>query len=178
MTDAAVPLSLDNISEEKIRRFKQHPQLMDALKEWVKFADRRLIPQMAALGQLVRDMYDLPTELKLYRGFRLGSFQDSLGISEDAHIGQIVPYQSEDRSLSFSTEESIAHAFGNVVVSTVIQPQRTPCLVITDELNVIVHELSNLKDIKTQHEVILLPPIQVQLKVINKESNSFSWLSW
>jgi hypothetical protein len=178
MSDAAMPLSLDNISEEKIKRFKQHPQLLKALDEWCLFADRRLIPQMAALGELVREMYNLPNELKLYRGFRLGSFQDNLGIDEDARIGQSVSYESHDRSLSFSTEESIAHAFGNVVVSTKIHPKKDPCLVITDELVVIIHELRNLKQIKTQHEVILLPPIKVQLQVVNKESNSFSWLGW
>lgn len=178
MSDAAVPLSLDNISEEKIRRFKQHPQLMDALDEWTMFADRRLIPQMDALGKLVRDMYDIPNELKLYRGFRLGSFQDNLGIDEDAHIGQVVSYQSDDRSLSFSTEESIARAFGNVVVSTTLHTKHANFLMITDELNVIIHELRKLKEIKTQHEVILLPPIQLQLKVVNKDSNSFSWLGW
>jgi hypothetical protein len=178
MSDAAQPLSLNNISEEKIQRFKQRPELLDALAQWVTFADRRLIPQMLALGELVRDLYDLPAELKLYRGFRLGSYQDSLGIDEGAPIGQSVTYTSDDRSLSFSTEEAIARGFGNVVVSTKINPKKDPCLVITDELLVIVHELLNFKDLKTQHEVILLPPIQIQVQVVSKESNSFSWLAW
>jgi hypothetical protein len=178
MSDASIPLSLDDISQEKILRLKQHPQLLDALDQWTLFADRRLIPEMRELGNVVKKLYNLPNELRLYRGFRLGSFQDNLGISEDAHLGQVVPYKTDERSLSFSTDEGIAKAFGNVVVNTTLNTKRAEFLYITDELVVIVHELRNLKKIMTQCEVILLPPMELNLKVVQFEKGRSSWMDW
>jgi len=133
---------------------------------------------MRELGQLVNKMYDLPAELRLYRGFRLGSFQDSLGISENAHIGQVTQYQTDERSLSFSTDESISKAFGNVVVSTTIHTKKCDFLYITDELVVIIHEMRKLKQIMTQCEVILLPPMELTLKVVSFEKSKARWLGW
>lgn len=178
MGNASLPLSLHNLSEEKMMRFKEHPDLLEALDRWTLFADRRLIPQMRELGNLVKQLYTLPNELKLYRGFHLDSFQDSLGITEEAHLGQVIAYQTDERSLSFSTEESIAKAFGNIVVSTTLRTKSAEFLYITDELVVLVHQMRNLKDIKTQHEVILLPPMELQLKVVNFEKSGFGWLGW
>jgi hypothetical protein len=178
MTAASKPLSLDNISQEKILHLKKYPRLLDALDQWVMFADRRLIPEMRELGHVVQKLYDLPDVLHLYRGFRLGSFQDSLGISEDAHIGQVTHYKTDERSLSFSTDEEIAKAFGNVVVSTDVRSNNAEYLYITDELVVIIHELRKLEQIKTQCEVILLPPMELALKVVQFEKSKAGWLGW
>lgn len=178
MANDSVPLALDHISEEKIKRLKQHPRLLAALDQWVLFADRRLIPEMRELGRIVKALYHLPNALTLYRGFRLGGFQDTLGVPDNAHVGQVLPYKSDERSLSFSTNEDIAQAFGNVVVSTTVNPNKVELLWITDELVVILHEMRNLNDIMTQHEVILLPPIEMQMRVVSFEKSKLGWLGW
>jgi hypothetical protein len=178
MTAASIPLSLNNISQEKMLHLKKHPRLLEALDQWVLFADRRLIPEMRELGQIVNKLYDFPKELRLYRGFRLGSFQDNLGVDGNSHIGQISTYQTDECSLSFSTNEQIAQAFGNVVVSTTIQTQRSEFLYITDELVVLIHEARNLKQFMNQHEVILLPPMTITLKVQQFEKGFTASMRW
>jgi hypothetical protein len=178
MANASIPLSLDNISQEKIQRLQQHPRLLDALDQWVSFADRRLIPEMRELGRIVNALYDFPNELRLYRGFRLGSFQDSLGISENAHLGQVTQYRTDERSLSFSFNEEIAKAFGNVVVTTTLNTQKAEFLYITDELVLLIHQMRKLTQIMTQCEVVLLPPMELSLKVVQFEKGRAGWAGW
>lgn len=156
---AWAPLGTDALDWKKVDALRGHTQLLKALDSWILIADRKLIPQMIELGQLVRSLYPIPDELTIYRGFGINGFQENMGLKHIPHLGQVVHFQSDERALSFSTDLNIAKGFGNVVVTTKLQTRRSHFLDITDELSYLVQEMRNIKDFQTQREIILLPPV-------------------
>lgn len=177
-TEAAeMPLDEKDVDMAKVQALRKHMPLVKALDQWILTPDHDLLPRMRELEKVVRHIYTLPRVMTLYRGFDLNSHQDSLGLKKLPHVGQNVHFESDSKPLSFSTEIDIARAFGGVVLSAQFDTRKTSMLYITDELSYLVSELRNL-DLRTQKEVVILPPSKFDATVVQAKSSPFSWLGW
>lgn len=165
--NAVRPLSkieLESIDKNKIAELKKNKHLLESLDKWILFADRNLIPDIKRLSAIIKSM-EKQQGLVLYRGFNIYSVQENLNIA-NPKINSNYNYATKERAVSFSKSKEIAKAFGEILVETNIKND-VDYLEITNELNLIIHEMRNLKTIETQDEVILLPPFEIDFKVIS-----------
>lgn len=175
---AVIGLSPDDVDMNKVKQLKQRPDLIKDLDAWILSPDRDLIPRMQELAALVNSLYTHPKVLTLYRGFDLGSYQDSMGLKTLPHVGQSIQFDSEERALSFSTEINIARAFGGTVVAVQLNTAKAHFLDITPELCYLVCEERNLDNHETQKEVLVLPPFDLQGTVVQAKRHNFGWAGW
>lgn len=169
-------LSAQDIDMDKVKKLRARPDLIQAVHAWTILPDRELIPRLVELGKLVNALYTQPKELQLFRGFNIGGIQEALGIQGVPHVGQTVSFKSDDRALSFSKEIDISKSFGGVVVCAHFKTQNTVYLDITPELCYLIAEKFHLKRIDTQHEVVIMPPVDFNAMVVQAKRG---WLpSW
>lgn len=101
----------------------------------------------------------------LYRGFDTDSFQESLGFKGTPQIGTTTRYTAKDRLVSATTNIEIAKAFGDVVVEMHVNLSKVNALRFTDELMFVIASIQETEP-ATQFEVALMPPIDVECKVV------------
>lgn len=155
---------INSLDKNKINELKKHKDLLNSLNEWIMIADRNLLPDILKLAKIIKNM-EKQSDIILYRGFSLNSFQEDLNLTNPKLHGSY-KFTSLEKPVSFSKSKDIAQAFGHILIETRIN-NKYDFLVITNELNFLIHEMRNLKIIETQEEVILLPPFQIDFKVIN-----------
>lgn len=176
---AEMNLDTEILNWDIIHKLEQHSELIKALDMWVLIPDVTLLPKLVDLAKIVKALYDIPVKQKIYRGFTLDKvYQNDLDLKiKDIEIGKHLIYISKDKPLSFSLELAIAKAFGNIVVEADLDSSEILSLFLTPELNYIIAKRRRHKLIKTQHEVILLPPFSINLKIINYDKIPF-WKHW
>lgn len=178
-TEAAeLPLAVEDVDMDKVKALESCHSLIVTLDEWILSPDRDLVPSLHELAKVVNKTYQFPKELTLYRGFNLNGYQDSVGIKELPHVGQVIHSASDDKPLSFATDIEIAKAFGEIVICAKIDTKKTHFLYITDELAYLVGKLRKHTKFTTQKEVIILPPSNFQATVVQAKKNPFGWLGW
>lgn len=166
--------SLDEqLDPEKMAALQRHDNLIASLDEWVMIPDKRLYPALQKLSEVARQLYKFPPSMTLYRGLDpQSSYQNTMGLSKKGillntekpfRLGELHHYES-DQPISCTTSEQIAQAFGKVVIRMKVQPNRPGTLVITQEMAALVCQRRNI-ELKTQDEVILLPPVQVDFVI-------------
>jgi hypothetical protein len=166
LKDGAQVIDFTQIDHDKLAALSQHTELLKQLDRWILHPDKTLLPSLRALAKIVNDLYKF-REMPLYRGFDPSStYQDIMGMPKNYAIGQRHDYVLEN-PLSFSTELSIAQAFGSTVIRTVVDPSKELGLVITDELSVLVSQLRNIRP-ETQKEVIMFPPAVIKFTILEK----------
>lgn len=163
----------EQLDPAKMEALERHDSLMASLDEWVLCPDKRLYPALIKLGDLARQLYKFPPSMTLYRGFDPQSgYQNTMGLSEKGllfnkekpfAVGERHHYEGE-QPISCTTNESIAQAFGKVVIRTQIKPNAPGSLVITPELAAIVSKRRNVEH-ATQDEVIVLPPVHMTFEI-------------
>jgi hypothetical protein len=175
---AVLPLDVSQVDMVAVKKLRQYPKLLQKLDAWILCPDHGLLPHLHELAEVMKHVYKVPATMTLYRGFNQNGFQENMGIKGMPHVGQAVQFQTEDKPLSFSTDISIAQAFGGIVVSVLMDTRRTQYLHITDELSMLVGELRGLKNHETQKEVIILPPSDFTATVVQSKKSPFSWMGW
>lgn len=170
--DAVDAAALD---PEKMAALEQHEELLTALDKWIQMPDPRLYTQLADLSEVVRQTYQLPARLLVFRGFDLHSpYQNTMGLSTRGLMGSEVTVKGvmvgamhrcrSEEPISCTTDEKIARAFGKIVVNIEINPSVPGTLVVTPELCALVCKRRNI-DLSTQKEVILLPPVDTEFQI-------------
>ena len=166
LNDSAQVIDFTKIDQDKLAALSHHTELLKQLDRWILHPDKTLLPSLHALAKIVNDMYEF-RDMPLYRGFDPSiAYQDTMGLPQQYAVGQRHDYPLVN-PLSFSTELTIAQAFGPTVVRTVVNPKKQLGLVITDELSVLVSQLRNIRP-ETQKEVIVFPPAVIQFTIIEK----------
>lgn len=171
--NAAQQLGEGEVDLALLKRLESHEKLIDALDAWITMPDRHLYPRLSELARLVQSECRLPPHQTLYRGFDPQSrYQNTMGLSDrgllsneevDYSAGSVHRYEGAT-PVSFTTDESIARAFGKVVVRTEVNPQKDHVLCITPELTALVCKRRNIAT-STQREVIALPPVALEFTV-------------
>lgn len=164
--DGSKKIDVNKLDQEKLHLLSSYRDLLKALDNWILSPDRNLLPSLTELAKVVNRLYVFK-DLKLYRGFdmKLG-YQDNMGLTGTPDLNKYYNYRCHS-PLSFSTDKSIAQAFGSVVVTTELDVSHTGSLVITDELATLVCQLRNIAP-ETQKEVIVFPPALIKFEVIEK----------
>lgn len=174
---AEKPLDEKSVDKNKIKELCKYPDLLKKLDSWILSPDRKLLPYIVKLGKIIDNMYNLK-DIIIFRGMSVGfiSFgQQYMGLVDKTLFGGtklkkgVVPGYKFDYTpadpISFSWDQEIAMAFGNLVVSC-ISKKSSPRLVITDELNLIISKMRNIVPV-TQREVICFPQAKLSCKVVS-----------
>lgn len=168
-------LSEGGINKKLVSELNKHTGLIDALDKWVLFADRKLIPKLEELTEIVQKLYG-KRRLHVYRGIRLNhKVSAHLGLKNHTAVGEKRHYESKVEAVSFTKDIRIARAFGEVVVEADFDDTHK-YLDITDELCAILSERRNI-ELYTQREVILLPPFALDFTVAEVHKKPV-WLRW
>lgn len=157
-----------NLCQDRLDALSQKKELLRALLQWVVFPDYGLVPQLRELGMLVEKLYQLPEKMEIFRGFDPSgqNGQNTLGLGPGAEPSEIVhTYESATRALSYSTDPEIAQSYGALLVHSTLDFKRHNALVITDELAHLICEMKG-EIAQTQKEVIVLPPLSIQFKIL------------
>lgn len=175
----SISIDISKLDMKKVELFEtKHIDLVRKLDNWILYPNQNLLTYIVKLSKVVDELYSL-RDITIYRGMTVSKFgskyQETMGLTETSWLGTaklkkgVVPGYKFDytatRATSFSWDENIARAFGNLVVSGVSK-YGSPRLVITDELAYIVSKLRKLPDPDTQREVIVLPPSKLSCKVL------------
>lgn len=175
--DASTEIAEKKLDRAKMQQLQQHEELLQALDNWVRLPDRKLVTPLLELCTVVQKLYDLPAEMLIYRGFDPKSdYQNTMGLSEKGffhntvhpyYVGETHQYLLKDAPLSFTLDEGIARAFGKTVVRTRVFPRKERALVMTDELCALVCKRRNIA-LQTQKEVLLLPEFRIDFVIHEK----------
>lgn len=175
----SISIDISKLDMKKVELFEtKHIDLVRKLDNWILYPNQNLLTYIVKLSKVVDELYSL-RDITIYRGMTVSKFgskyQETMGLTETSWLGTaklkkgVVPGYKFDytatRATSFSWNENIARAFGNLVVSGVSK-YGSPRLVITDELAYIVSKLRKLPDPDTQREVIVLPPSKLSCEVL------------
>lgn len=171
---AEMNLSVNNLNKDILRRYEKYPYLIDALDNWILSPDRELLPLLNELSLIVKLLQPNKNIKKCFRGFYVsGDYQENLDLVERKFffnrlkkftVGDTFNYQSTNKLISFTTDISIARAFGKIVVSIVLKNYHGNFLMVTDELSYLV-SLNRKIPPTTQKEIILLPPFSFQYSI-------------
>lgn len=120
----------------------------------------------------------------LWRGFELNSpYQDRMDSVDDYWFSsKLKPLATKKPieyklkgPLSFTTDRSIAEAFGDVLVTTESAALVEHSLWISDELSWLISERRKLKTAVTQKEVIILPSVKsISVSVVSVKNRPIS----
>ena len=168
------PLSLD---PRIVKAFEARPKLVEAIDNWILVPDYSARDVLNSLVDQVEAIQQAPLVQVLYRGFDLRrSKQNTMGLSTDQGLWyKIKPHVVGSRfnytlttPLSFTTNEAMAQAFGDVVISIDPRTLKNRKLWISPELSYVISRRRNISP-QTQDEVILLPDSHpFQFTVIKK----------
>lgn len=94
-------------------------------------------------------------------------YQDTLGFTTGGWFNKVrkelfnkPTIREITRPISFTTNQEIALAFGDILVQAKTEGLGPHCLIITEELSAAVSIHRNLKTLVTQDEVVVLPTIK------------------
>lgn len=168
-----MPVDESSLNQKVITEYRKHMDLLSVLNEHILFADRENTRSLLQLSEVSRRIQAYPPTLVLYRGIGSWSAQESLGLDiKSVKTGDRFVYSSSDKLVPFTTNESIARAFGPVVVSCSVDTRKSKLLILTDEMMFLISKMRNHTSVKTQKEVIILPPFNLVGKVVSVRKKS------
>lgn len=181
--NAEKSLDISKINYKLINVIEQYPELLKTLDNWVLISDKKFIPDLIKLNEIIKKYKKDHNEkinetLKVYRGFVINNFNEKLDLTRKDIVGSKHNFKSNFKALSFTTDFNIAKAFsGNECIIETIFTKKDLYLEFIPELDFLLNKIRNLKHFSTQKEVILLPPFDIDFKIIQMNNPSF-WLKW
>lgn len=172
-----IDIETDKLSASKLEQLRAHPNLIEALDDWLWTEGLNGMRELRELADLIMKLYHYRKPMMIYRGIEpTDSQQDTLGLSHTNVLGHHVKvyqaghtFQVPHRStrIVFTRRLEIAKSFGKTIIACEVNPKIDSILVVTDELAALVSERRNFKPV-TRKEVILLPPLHVTFTVTEK----------
>lgn len=166
----AKPYSYDLLDKKKIEKIEKIKEI-SSLDSWVDMSDYDLIDDLKILAIKLKEINKFNYDAVLYRGL-LEKFSMSASLNlNNPQLNHSYHYSSDKEAVSFTKDIKIARAFGNIIIETSFN-NKTSFLDITPEIYFILSKRRNLKKLEVQDEVILLPPFNIDFKVveINKKT--------
>jgi hypothetical protein len=148
--------------------------LIAAADSWALIADRNHLKSLYELEKVISALYRFDTD-QYFRGFDVNHFQENFGIKSSTQIGNRFKYKSAENPISFTTDIRIARGFGSNVVSSTLSECKL--LHFTRELEYLICKRRNIA-LETQKEVILLPPYEIELILIERNENKPFFTLW
>lgn len=187
MSNAELEIDLKSLDQKVIKALEAHDWIIEVLDDWILSPDNKLLPMLEKVATAVTKIQPPKLPATLWRGFHLsGKFQDKMDLVDDGWFRSKLKPGSTERPveyklkgpISFSTERSIAEAFGNVLVTTKTEKLSGHLLWLSDELSWLVSQRRNLKVAMTQKEVIILPSVEsifVLIESVKDRPTSATW---
>lgn len=174
-SSASKAVRKESIDQAVLKELMKYPVLLESLDKWTLFADRKLIPNIQKLGELVKEIKPI-SEQPIYRGFGNFSVQEFLGFdTRNAKVGDKREVKYLDRAISFTIDLEIAKAFGPIVARCTDWKKHN-YLYVCPELCAVISQRRNIKAVETQEEIILLPPLDIHCEIVDvKKRSIFNW---
>jgi hypothetical protein len=172
MNEEAKTFDVKKLDDKVTVAYMAMPDAIKLLVRWVELPDMHMYTELKDIAEQLKAIKPLPEGTNLFRGFYpTSAYQDTMGLMKrdwlgakvkPHHIGESYEYALE-RPLSFTTDQSMAEAYG----STVVQLHNTPdaYIWITDELNLLI-ATARRKEAKSEKEVIVLPPYDARFTIV------------
>lgn len=172
---ASTSVNESNLDQSKIQLLSKHINLIKKLDEWTLIPDKRLIPYIIQLGQIVDSIYKFTYRpIPIYRGFSPKiNYQNDMGLCDKGFFsrklkpgvkpGYVFSYTCINPT-SFTFDLNIAKDFGSCLIQSILP--KTNRLIITDELIYLIHKLRNLDQVDTQKEIIIFNNQELKCIVI------------
>ena len=187
MSAAELEIDLKQLDQKIIEALSDHDWIIEAIDDWVLIPDHKLLPLLEKAAPILAKIQPPQLPKFLWRGFGLGNnYQDQMDLVDNGWFRSKLKVGTTERPIeyklkgpiSFSTERSIAEAFGNVLVTTKTEKLAEHFLWLSDELSWLISERRNLKKAMTQKEVIILPSAQsifVLVSSVKDRPTSATW---
>lgn len=172
MNKEAKTFDVKKLDNEITVAYMTMPEAIKLLVRWVELPDMHMLNELMDVAEKLKAIKPLPDDTNLFRGFYpTSAYQDTMGLMErdwlgakvkPHHPGESYEYALE-RPLSFTTDQSMAEAYGSTVIQLHGHPEAY--IWITDELNLLL-ATARRKEAKTEKEVIVLPPFDARFTII------------
>ena len=172
MNEEAKTFDVKKLDNDVTVAYMSMSDAVDVLVKWVQLPDMHLVNELKDVAKALNAVKPLPDGTELYRGFYPTSvYQDTMGLMEKDWLGsKVKPHlvgeayeYSLERPLSFTTDLSMAEAYGATVVQLHNRPDAY--IWITDELNLLIATALG-KPAKSEKEVIVLPPFDSRFTIV------------
>ena len=166
MEGSSRPIDQSSLSIERMNVYRRYQDELKAIAHWTEYADRDLFMVLRRIAKVINEI-DPPsiTPTVLYRGFNPGSFQENFGMQGQIKEGLEGVFTHPGKLISCSTNIDIAKMFGTDITSFEQNLSRVSCLRLTDEIMQLVCDIRGEEPV-SQDEVILMPPVSLQWKVV------------
>lgn len=172
MNEEAKTFDVKKLDDEVTVAYMAMPDAIKLLVRWVELPDMHMYTELKDVAEQLKAIKPLPEGTNLFRGFYpTSAYQDTMGLMErdwlgskvkPHHIGESYEYALK-RPLSFTTDQSMAEAYGSTVVQLHNQPEAY--VWITDELNLLIATAMR-KEAKSEKEVIVLPSFDSRYTIV------------
>lgn len=172
MNEEAKTFNVKKLDDEATVAYMALPDAIKLLVRWVELPDMHMYTELMDVAEKLKAIKPLPEGTSLFRGFYpTSAYQDTMGLMKrdwlganvKPHLpGEVYEYTLE-RPLSFTTDQSMAEAYGSTVVQLHGDPEAY--IWITDELNLLLATAMR-KEPKSEKEVIVLPPFDSRFTII------------
>lgn len=172
MNEEAKTFDVKKLDGEATTAYLAMPDAIKLLVRWVELPDMHMLNELMDVAEKLKAIKPLPEGTNLFRGFYpTSAYQDTMGLMKrdwlganvkPHHAGETYTYALE-RPLSFTTDQSMAEAYGSTVIQLHGQPEAY--VWITDELNLLL-ATARRKEAKSEKEVIVLPPFDAHFTIL------------
>jgi hypothetical protein len=127
-----------SLNTDVVEGLLEHPKLLNTIHDWIENNNKGLLPELIEAKKVFEGIQKPPKcSNVLYRGFQTSSGQQTHGLDRMAIFDMLVGEKFSDtpaRAVSFSSDKEVAHAYGNIIVTTSYAKEQSRMLHITNEV--------------------------------------------
>ena len=165
--DAERPLDKTKLQSSLVEAYRKNTRLLEVIDSWILSPDAELVKSLIWAKEVIDDLQHPSLPQLIYRGMSTNGYQDTLGFTTGGWFNKVrkelfnkPTIREITRPISFTTNQEIALAFGDILVQAKTGELGPHCLVITEELSAAISIHRKLKTLVTQDEVVVLPTIK------------------